>query len=176
MLVFVAVGSLGLFLQIAANVSKGTYFLAGDPAPALFGQAVLLLGTLGLLAVLLLTPVCVFLFLTIKTVDEELARLSVTRKSLEARLAEEGSLDERNRLHLDLERIRERRETARRQSLLPIRQPAFLALLAVSLLMLIVLPLSIQWFGGPARTMGDGRQTISDTVCAACGNAPLRSR
>jgi Protein kinase domain len=176
MLVFVAVGSIGLFLQAAANVSKGTYFLAGDPAPALFGQAVLLLGTLGLLALLLLTPVCVFLLLTIKTVDEELARLSVTRKSLEARLSEEDSVDERRRLQLDLDRIRARRETARRQSLLPIRQPAFLALLAASLLMLIVLPLSIQWFSRPAPTTGDGRQTVRDAVCAACGNAPLRLR
>jgi hypothetical protein len=175
MLVFVTVGSLGLFLQIAANISKGTYFLAGDPAPALFGQAVLLLGTLGLLAVLLLAPVCVFLILTIKAVDEELARLSAARKSLEARIADARSADERNRLQLDLDRIRLRRGAARRQSLLPIRRPAFLALLAANLVMLIVLPLSVQWFSG-RRTTGGDRQTISDSVCAACGNAPLRAR
>jgi hypothetical protein len=113
--------------------------------------------------------------LTIKAVDEELARLSVARKSLEARIADAQSVYESNRLQLDLDRIRGRREAARRQSLLPIRQPAFLALLTASLLMLIVLPLSIQWFSG-RRTTGDDRRTISDSVCAACGNAPLRSR
>ncbi len=174
-LVLTTVGSLGLFVQVAANVSKGTYFLAGDPAPALFGQAVLLLGTLGLLAVLLLTPICVFLFLTIKAVDDELARLSAARKSLEARLVETESVDERSLLRVDIERIRDRRETAQKQGLLPLRQPAFLALLLASLLMLIVLPLSVQWFSGGARTIGGGRQTIGDAVCAACGNAPIRS-
>ena len=175
-LVFTAVGSFGVFLQVAANVSKGTYFLAGDPAPALFGQAVLLLGTLALLAVLLLTPIGVFLFLTIKAVDEELARLSAARRSLEARLSEAQSMEERDRLRLDIEQTRDRRAIAKKQSLLPIRQPAFLALLAASLLMLVALPLSVQWFNSATRAPSAGRQTISDTVCAVCGNAPAAKR
>jgi hypothetical protein len=123
----------------------------------------------------LLTPVGVFLFLTVKAVDEELARLSAARKSLEARLVETHSVDVLNRLRRDLEHIRERRATARRQRLLPIRQPAFLALVVACLVMLLGLPLSIRWFSGTPRTTAGGR-TVADAVCAACGNAPLRSR
>jgi polyferredoxin len=158
------------------NVGNGTYFFAGEPTPGLFGQVIVLLVTIGLLAVFVLTPVCVFMFLTIKAIGEELARLSGVRKSLEARLAETRSAEEANRLRLELEQIRERRKTAGRQRLLPIKQPAFLVLLAASLVLLIALPLFIPWFGGTSPAITEGGSSISDAVCAACGNAPLRSR
>jgi hypothetical protein len=175
-LVLILLGSLGLFLQLAANVSKGTYLLTGDPAPALFGQVVLLLGTLGLLVVLVLTPVCVFMFLTIKAVDEELMQLSDARKSLESRLAETQSVDEVQRLRVELALIRERRETAGRQRLLPIKQPAFLVLLGTSLMVLVLLPPSVAWFRHPPSPAAIDRPSISDAVCAASGNPPLRTR
>jgi hypothetical protein len=173
-LALIAVGSLGLFVQVAANVSKGTYFFAGDPAPALLGQAVLLLGTVGLLAILLVTPASVFLLLTVRAVGEELGRLSGVRKNLEAQLATARSSEERDQLRFELDRLRERRETTKRQSLLPIRRPAFLALVAASLLMLLVVPLSIRWFGGTSTF--EGSRTLSGAVCAACGNSPIQSR
>lgn len=65
----IALGGVGLSLQDAANVTKGTYFLRGDPSPALFGQAVTLLALLTVFAVV--TPVCVFLFLNVRAVDGE---------------------------------------------------------------------------------------------------------
>jgi len=91
---FVAAGAVGLFLQAAGNVSKGTYLLGGDPAPALLGQVVLLLGTIALLSLLLAAPASVFLFLTIKAVNEELARLST-------RMVEQHE-EERRRLSREL--------------------------------------------------------------------------
>jgi hypothetical protein len=126
--------------------------------------------------VLVLTPVGVFMFLTIKAVGQELARLSGVRKSLEARLAETRLADEADRLRLELEQIRERRKTAGRQRLLPIKQPAFLFLLAASVLMLVVLPLFIPWFGDTSQATAGSGPSISDAVCAACGNAPFRAR
>ncbi len=139
----VAVSALGLTLQAAANVAKGTYFFAGDPTPALFGQAVSLLGVVALLLVPLLTPGGVFLFLNIKSVDHELARLSTIRRSLDAQLQTTIVLEERDRLRAELIDVGARRAIAKKQSLLPIRQPAFVALLSGSLLMLLLLPLSI---------------------------------
>jgi hypothetical protein len=175
-LVLAAAGSVGVFLQAAANVSKGTYFWSGDPAPALIGQAVTLLATLTLLAVALATPVCVFLFLTIKAIDEELARLSSSRKRLEARLAETRSSDERARLEFDIDVVLERRTTLKRQSLLPIRQPAFLTLLCASLVVLVGLPLSMRWFGDDVQTDVRAGHSLSRAVCAACGNEPRTGR
>jgi hypothetical protein len=165
----VVIGSVGLFLQTVANVTKGTYFFAGDPAPALFGQAVSLLAVIALLLVLLLTPVCVFLFLSIKAVDQEVARLSTVRRSLEARMESAPSAEDRDRIRGELNNVRARRLTAKKQSLLPIRQPTFVALLSISLLMLLVLPLSIQWFRRSEGTLADGRP-LSNAVCAMTGN------
>jgi hypothetical protein len=170
MLGLVAAGAIALFLQAAGNISKGTYFLAGDPAPALLGQAVLLLATVGLLAILLVTPAGVFLFLTIKAVNEEMARLSTVRRSLERELAAARSADEREQLRVDLEAVRLQRKTAKKQSLLPLRQPAFIALLVATCLLLLVLPFAVRWLGGaPSPTAG--HSTIRGTVCALCGNA-----
>jgi hypothetical protein len=165
----VAVSALGLTLQAAANVAKGTYFLAGDSSPALFGQAVSLLGVLALLLVPLLTPVGVFLFLNIKAVDQELARLAAVRRSLDAQSATSRSPEDRDRLRAELSDVSARRVIARKQSLLPIRQPAFLALLTAGLLMLLLLPLSIAWFSGSSGTTDNGR-LFTEVMCAMSGN------
>jgi hypothetical protein len=168
-----AVASLARFLQISANVSKGTYFFAGDPAPALVGQPVVVFAVLVLLAVLVLTPVGVFLFLTVRAVDEELARLAAARKNLEEQRLAARSREDRDRIQFDIDMLRERRETAKKQSLLPIRQPVFIGLLAANLVILLILPKSIGWFGEAAPGRGDTVwHAISDSVCAACGNAP----
>jgi hypothetical protein len=164
----VALGGIGLSLQAAANVTKGTYFLAGDPAPALFGQAVTLFGVLAVFAVVLVTPVCVFLFLHIRAVDEEIARLSVVRRALEVRMRETRRPEDRERLRLELDDVIVRRANVKRQTLLPIRRPSFLALLAVCLVLLTALPMSIQVFGRAGNSTG---HTIGDLVCTASGTA-----
>ena len=170
------VGSLGLWLQAIANISKGTYFLAGDPVPALFGQAVLLLATLALLGVLLLTPAGVFVFLTIRVVDEELARLSSLRRDLESRLATSRSVEEREQLRAELEAIGRQRLTAKKQSLLPLRRPAFLLLLAASLIMLLVLPRTVQRYRDAAASDTNQTHSIAGAVCEIAGNPRPRSR
>jgi len=172
-LLLIAAGAAGRLLQVAANAPKGTYFFGGDPAPALIGQPVLLLTVLIMLAVLVLTPIGVFLFLAIRAVDEELGRLSVARKSLESQRASARSAEARERLQSEIELLRERRDTAKKQSLLPIRQPVFIGLMAVNLLLLVLIPLSADWFGGAARARGDRAwRAINTSICAACGNAP----
>ena len=176
MLVLSMVGSLGLWLQAIANISKGTYFLAGDPVPALFGQAVLLLATLALLGVLLLTPAGVFVFLTIRVVDEELARLSSLRRDLESRLATSRSVEEREQLRAELEAIGRQRLTAKKQSLLPLRRPAFLLLLAASLIMLLVLPRTVQRYRDAAASDTNQTHSIAGAVCEIAGNPRPRSR
>jgi hypothetical protein len=167
MLFLIAAGSIGRLFQVSSNASKGTYFFGGDPAPALIGQPVLLLGVLGLLGVLVLTPVGVFLFLTIRAVDEELGRLSAVRKTLESQRASATSSETRERVQHEIELLRERRETAKKQSLLPIRQPMFVGLLAINVLLLGLIPLSSEWLANPIW------RSINESICAACGNVPL---
>ena len=170
------VGSLGLWLQAIANISKGTYLLAGDPVPALFGQAVLLLATLALLGVLLLTPAGVFVFLTIRVVDEELARLSGLRRDLESRLAAARSIDEREQLRAELVAIGRQRLTAKKQSLLPLRRPVFLLLLATSLVMLLVLPRTVQRYRNTVAADTSQTHPLAGAVCEIAGNPRPRSR
>ena len=79
------------------------------------------------------------------------------------------SAEDRDRIRAELNDVRARRLTAKKQSLLPIRQPTFVALLSISLLMLLVLPLSIQWFRRSADIVTDGRP-LSNAVCAMTGN------
>jgi hypothetical protein len=163
----IALGGVGLSLQAAANVTKGTYFL-GDPSPALFGQAVTLLVLLTVFAVVLLTPVCVFLFLNVRAVDGELARLSAARQALEARLRDAGQPGDRERLRSELNDVITRRAGVKKQTLLPIRRPSFLASLVVCLLLLLALPLSIQSL---ARAGEPGVHRIGDLVCRISGNS-----
>jgi len=168
-LVLLAAGSFGRLLQVSANAAKGTYFFAGDPAAALIGQPVLLLTIVIILAVLVLTPIGVFLFLTIRAVDEELGRLSAARKRLEAERARARTADERERLQLELELLRDRRATARKQSLLPFKRPLFIGLLFVNVVLLLV-PLSVSRSGAGGVAAGAWRSIVA-SVCAACGNA-----
>ncbi len=168
-LVLVVLGSIGLGLQAIANISKGTYLLVGDPAPALFGQAVLLLGTLAALTVVLATPVAVFVFLTMRSVDEELGRLSRQRRDAEARLAAAHTAADRERVHFELETIAKYRTAARKQSLLPWRQPLFLTLLAACLATLLVLPVTVQRYRDSAPR-GVAARSLSSTVCELVGN------
>jgi hypothetical protein len=172
-LVLVVLGSIGLWLQAIANISKGTYLLAGDPAPALFGQAVLLLGTLALLAVLVATPVAVFVFLTMRSVDEELGRLSMQRRDAEARLAAAHTVSDRQRVRFELETIAKYRTAARKQSLLPWRQPLFLMLLAACLAALLVLPVTVQSYRDSAPRSAAAR-SLSSTACELAGNTRAR--
>jgi hypothetical protein len=168
----VVIGSIALSLQAIANVTKGTYFLAGDPTPALFGQAVLLLGTVLLLLIVLLTPAGVFLFLNIKAVDQEVARLAVRRRRLETQLQAAPPGDERERLRAELRDLAERRAIVARQSLLPVRRPSFLVLCGASVLLLLLVPLSVRWFGSSSHNSGGA---ITGAVCTLSGNPqPLR--
>ena len=165
----IVIGAVGLFLQTVANVMKGTYFFGGDPAPALFGQVVSLLGIVALLLVVLATPVCVFLFLHIKAVDQELARLSAMRRNLEVRLESGRSAQDSNQIRTELGHIVSRRQTVKKQSLLPFRQPMFLALLSVSILMLLALPLGIGWVGASGDSIS-GSHLFRTAICAMTGN------
>ena len=175
-LALVLAGAVGLSLQAIANIEKGTYFLAGDPAPALFGQAVLLLATLALLAALLLTPACVFVYLTIRAVDEELSRLSTRRRLLDDRLAATRSTDEREGIRHELEAVAQRRLIAKKQTLLPLRRPAFLILLGASVAMLVVLPVIVQRYRSQEASGPNGAHAIAGPVCEISGNPQPRLR
>jgi hypothetical protein len=72
--------------------------------------------------------------------------------------------------------ILERRALARKQSLLPIRRPAFLILLTANLAMLVLLPATIQWLGTPSSSKLSLTQRWSNAICVACGNAPSLRR
>jgi len=164
----ITLGGVGLSLQAAANVTKGTYFLGGDPSPALFGQAVTWLALLTVFAVALLTPVCVFLFLNVRAVDGEMARLSGVRRALEAQLRDAPRPEEQERLRAELNDVTVRRANARKQTLLPIRRPSFVALLVVCVLWLLALPLSIRALGQAEHPDGNA---ISELVCTMSGNS-----
>jgi len=164
----IALGGIGLWLQAAANVTKGTYFLEGNPSPALFGQAFTVLGLITVFAVVLLTPVCVFLFLNVRAIDGEMARLSGDRRTLEARLRDAKQPEDRERLHSELNDVVVRRVNVKKQTLLPIRRPSFAALLIVCVLLLLALPLSIQTL---ARSADPTVHTIGDLVCSISGNS-----
>ena len=82
-------------------------------------------------------------------------------------------LQARDRLQSELDTLRERRETAKKQTLLPIRQPLFIGLMVANLLLLLLVPLSAEWRGGTARARGNRVwRAINESICAACGNAP----
>lgn len=164
----VALGGVGLSLQAAANVTKGTYLLGGNASPALFGQVVTLAGVLVMFAVALLTPVGVFLFLNVRAVDAEMARLSGARRTIEAQLRQATRQEDRERLRTELQDTLDRRAIAKRQTLLPFRRLSFLALLLVCLALLLALPLSVQALSRGRDGVG---HAISDTVCTVSGNA-----
>ena len=83
-------------------------------------------------------------------------------------------LQARDRLQSELDTLRERRETAKKQqTLLPIRQPLFIGLIVANLLLLLLVPLSAEWRGGTARARGTRVwRAINESICAACGNEP----
>ena len=62
-----------------------------------------------------------------------------------------------------------RRQTVKKQSLLPFRQPMFLALLSVSILMLLALPLGIGWVGASGDSIS-GSHLFRTAICAMTGN------
>jgi hypothetical protein len=169
-LLLTAIGAAAHYLQIVANIEKGTYFFSGNTAVALAGQAVAFLSVLILLGLIVLTPIGVFLFLTIRAVEEELGRLAGVRRRLEEQSASARSRDERERLQLEIAQLAERRDVARRQSLLPIRRPLFVALLATNVTLLFVLPLASSLSRPPGQTSSSVWQRAVSVVCAVCGN------
>jgi hypothetical protein len=70
-------------------------------------------------------------------------------------------------LRTELNEVMVRRATAKKQTLLPIQRPSFVALLVVCLLLFLALPLSVRALGrwNPAGSV------ISDLVCSMSGNS-----
>ena len=150
------------------SLTKGTYFLRGDPSPALFGQAVIVLTPLTVFAVVLLTPACVFLFLNVRAVDGEMARLPGVRRALATQLLDAQRPEDRERLRAELNDVTLRRANAKKQTLLPIRRPLFVALLMVCVLLLVALPLSVRALG---RVGSPANSAITNLVCSISGNS-----
>ena len=166
-LVLLAMTSMVGSMQAAANLSKGTYFLGGREVLPLIGQPLVLLSAAVLLGSLVLVPIILFMLLTIRVVNQELAHLSVAQKQLDAAWEKASLSSDRDRIEREMEVLKERRNVLATQSLLPIKRPFFRLLLVLNLVLLLILPPLITRTGAAA---GAGR-FISDFVCVLCGNS-----
>jgi hypothetical protein len=103
----------------------------------LIGQPIVVSSVLVAMAVLLLTPLLVFVLLTIRVVEHERARLAVAHRRLQDRLSPLAADDIRRRVQVEINDVRERR-VVDRQQLLPSRAACsgFLLVLDVTLLAL----------------------------------------
>lgn len=164
-LLFVSVASIGRLAQTAANVPKGTYFLAASSVAPLIGQPLVFLAILAVLALLLVAPMVGFLVLTLRSVDREAAALARHRAMLGRRLATARLALDREQLQREIQAIDERRAVAAKQSLLPTRRPVFWWLLALNVVLLFVAPTVL-----PALTRSQAWQSAGVFICAACGN------
>jgi hypothetical protein len=169
-LLCLALGSLGRLAQTMANFNKGTYFFRGNAALPLIGQPMLLLAVFVLLVVLVMTPIIVFMLLTIRAVDHERARLAAMQKELQERLAAVIFRERRAQIQADIEQLTEGRRVIDRQRLLPTAKPLFWWLLAANAMLLLIVPVAVA-----TDTGRDLWRYITNALCAACGNAPHAS-
>jgi len=160
------VASVGRLAQAAANIPKGTYFLAAPSVVPLIGQPLTFLSILAMLAALVLTPIVGFMFLTLRTVDREVATMARHRSMLDRRLTAARSTTELEQFQREMSALDDRRAVVGRQSLLPTRKPLFWWLLALNALLLFVIPAALGTATG-SRVW----RNASEFVCAACGNS-----
>ena len=168
----VALGGVGLSLQAAANVTEGMGPTPGRSLARAVRPVVSLVALLAVFAVMLFTPVGVFLFLNLRAVDAELARLSGIRRGLETELDDARTPGDQERLRAKLHELTIRRRTVKKQTLLPTRRRSFLTLLGVCVLLLLTLPLSVTAIG----RAGERDHFITDVVCTLSGNAAHSAR
>jgi tRNA A-37 threonylcarbamoyl transferase component Bud32 len=165
-LFILVLGSLGRVLQAIANLYKGTNFFQERWGLALIGQLVVLICALLVFAGVILTPVIVFMLLTIKSVDQELARLSLQRKTAEQQLDKVRFSQDRQRILGEIGALQERRAIVRNQSLLPRKRPLFWYLIAANIVLLLIIPAMLG-----TETFANSWHDFSRFVCAACGNS-----
>ncbi len=165
-LLFVSVASVGRLAQAAANIPKGTYFLAAPSVAPLIGQPLTFLSILAMLAVLVLTPMVGFMFLTLRSVDREVATMARHRSLLDQRLTASRRTAESEQLQREISALDDRRAVVARQSLLPTRKPLFWWLIALNAVLLFVIPAALGTATGSRIWRSAG-----EFVCAACGNS-----
>ena len=143
-LILLALASVGASLQAlrpaATQSEKGTYFLRGREVLPLIGQPLVLLSTVIVFGTLVLTPVILFMLLTIRVVNQELARLRDAQKALEAAWEGTSVAGDRERIEMEMKVVEGRRKAIAMQSLLPAKKPVFQALLAANVVFLLILP------------------------------------
>lgn len=164
-LILLLFASSAVLLQVVTNLNKGTYFVGRIAVVLLIGQAVTLVSASMLLAVLVVTPVVLFLFLTVHTVNHELEHLAHATKELHERRRRTARAEERAKIEEDLAELDQRRSIIHRQSLLPTKSPLFRGLLIANVLMLALAPFVLV---GTELGAGAARR-LSDLLCALCG-------
>ena len=171
-LVFVLLGSSVFLLQALANLGKGTYFFTGNPNLQWLGQVATLAVTVAMIMFTIFWPTVLFILLTVRARAAALARLAIEQENLEKKLRLSPRSAKRD-LEDELEVLRERRETIKRQSLLPLRNRTFRRLVVLSLVFLIIVPIAVGWLDLPGNS-GAGSlilRKINNFTCSLCGNS-----
>jgi len=171
-LVFALLGSSVFLLQGLANLGKGTYFFTGNPNLLWVGQLATLAVTVAIIMFTIFWPTVLFILLTVRARAAALARLAIEQENLEKKLRLSPRSDKRD-LEYELEGLRERRETIKRQSLLPLRNRTFRRLVVASLVFLIIVPVAVAWLDLQSGT-GPGSlvlRKINNFSCSLCGNS-----
>jgi hypothetical protein len=119
-----------------------------------------------MLAVLVLTPMVGFMFLTLRSVDREVATMACHRSLLDQRLTASRRTAESEQLQREISALDDRRAVVARQSLLPTRKPLFWWLIALNAVLLFVIPAALGTATGSRIWRSAG-----EFVCAACGNS-----
>ena len=171
-LVFALLGSSVFLLQAIANLGKGTYFFTGNPDLQWIGQPATLAVTVAIIMFTIFWPTALFVLLTVRARAAALARLAVEQEDLEKKLRISPRSAKQD-LEDQLEGLRERRETIKRQSLLPLRNRTFRRLVVVSLVFLIIVPVAVAWLDLPSGSSAGSLvlRKVDNFACSLCGNS-----
>jgi hypothetical protein len=116
-------------------------------------------------------PTVLFILLTVRARAAALARLAIEQENLEKKLRVSPRSAKQD-LEDELEGLRERRETIKRQSLLPLRNRTFRRLVVVSLAFLIIVPIAVAWLDLPGGSSAGSMvlRKVNNFSCSLCGN------
>ena len=147
LLTMVVVASVALILERVTNLVKGTSIFDGVTGPSLFGQALLMLITLGAIFLALVTPGLIFVRLIETALGRHLERIDMVEAELRKLMAAEIPAISSRDPEGELKALYHRREMARQQRPWPRENPLYRWLMLTSVVLFFVVPLSIEYIG-----------------------------